>query len=305
MPLDFPSNPSDGQVYDDYYYDATIGAWQSNNGTQVPNIFKNVEYSTAQTYLTPVTVKGKLGQTANLQEWQNSAGDVLASVDESGNISVNSITTTIPIVSVPTGGIMPYAGNTAPDQFLLCNGSAVSRTTYADLFSIIGTTYGVGDNSTTFNLPNLMGRVPMGAGTGAQNGGSGTGVISGGTALTARSRGQFGGAETHQLSAAEMPQHTHSIDHDHPAFTSGNDSPDHSHSSTFTYGATHNSNGGYAIGAAVTTYWSFTVGTGGASTRHQHNIDVPAFTGTSGGAGSGNSHNNVQPFTVVNYIIKT
>ena len=64
-----------------------------------------------------------------------------------------------------TGSITMYAGATAPDGWLICDGSAVSRTTYADLFSVIGTTYGSGDGSTTFNIPNLKGRVPVGLDT--------------------------------------------------------------------------------------------------------------------------------------------
>ena len=58
-------------------------------------------------------------------------------------------------VVLPTGTIVPYAGATAPDGFLLCDGSAVSRTTYSALFSVIGTTYGEGDGNSTFNLPDL------------------------------------------------------------------------------------------------------------------------------------------------------
>ena len=65
----------------------------------------------------------------------------------------------------PVGKIDMYAGVTAPDGWLLCDGSAVDRTTYAELFRIIGTTYGIGDGSTTFNLPNMQGRVPVGVGT--------------------------------------------------------------------------------------------------------------------------------------------
>lgn len=57
----------------------------------------------------------------------------------------------------PTGSIKPFAGTTIPDGYLLCDGSAVSRTTYAALFAVIGTTYGTGDGSTTFNLPNFTG----------------------------------------------------------------------------------------------------------------------------------------------------
>lgn len=62
----------------------------------------------------------------------------------------------------PIGAISEYAGATAPTNWLICDGSAISRTTYADLFNVIGTTYGVGDGSTTFNLPDLRGKVPVG-----------------------------------------------------------------------------------------------------------------------------------------------
>lgn len=122
-------------------------------------------------------------------------------------------------LAFPTGAMMPYAGASAPTQtvggvsaWLLCDGTAVSRTTYAALFTALGTTYGTGDGSTTFNVPDLRGRVPIGAGTGAQQGTSGSGVISGGTALTARTRGAFGGDE-------RLASHNHNID---AAYNSGN-----------------------------------------------------------------------------------
>lgn len=65
-----------------------------------------------------------------------------------------------PILSdgMPTGTVLSFAGNTIPENYLLCDGSAVSRSTYADLFKVIGTTYGAGDDSSTFNLPNLVDR---------------------------------------------------------------------------------------------------------------------------------------------------
>lgn len=62
----------------------------------------------------------------------------------------------------PTGSVMPYAGSTAPTGWLICDGSAISRTTYADLFAVIGTTYGAGDGSTTFKLPDFTDRVIQG-----------------------------------------------------------------------------------------------------------------------------------------------
>lgn len=63
---------------------------------------------------------------------------------------------------MPTGSIIPFAGTTVPDGYLLCDGSAISRTTYADLFAVIGTVYGTGDGSTTFNIPNLKDRTVRG-----------------------------------------------------------------------------------------------------------------------------------------------
>lgn len=79
----------------------------------------------------------------------------------------NSTTEKMPLSALmPTGSIMVYAGSSAPAGYLLCDGDAVSRTTYASLFAVIGENYGAGDGSTTFNLPNLKGRVPVGLDTG-------------------------------------------------------------------------------------------------------------------------------------------
>src|SRR5262245_20713237 len=75
-----------------------------------------------------------------------------------------------------TGLVLPFAGSSAPTGGLLCDGSAVSRTTYAALFAVVGTTYGAGDGSTTFGVPDLRGRFPLGkaaAGTGSSLGASG------------------------------------------------------------------------------------------------------------------------------------
>lgn len=97
--------------------------------------------------------------------------------------------------ATPTGTMEMFAGAAAPAGWLLCDGAAISRTTYADLYALIGTTFGVGDGSTTFNVPDLRGRAPIGVGTGA--------------GLSARAMGDQAGEETHLLVAAEMPAHTH------------------------------------------------------------------------------------------------
>lgn len=90
---------------------------------------------------------------------------------------------------------------TATDGWLLCDGSAVSRTTYADLFAAIGVTYGAGDGSTTFNVPFFSGRVMVAAGAGY--------------GLTPRVLATGGGAEQHQLDVDELPSHTHGSAGDH------------------------------------------------------------------------------------------
>lgn len=96
--------------------------------------------------------------------------------------------------TLPIGSITAYGKETAPANWLICDGSAVSRTSYADLFAVIGTKYGEGDGSTTFNLPNLKGRVPVGL----DGGDTDFNVI-----------GKIGGEKTHILTADEMPKHSH------------------------------------------------------------------------------------------------
>ena len=97
-----------------------------------------------------------------------------AAADDSTNIATTAwVRANMPSVSevVPVGAILPYGGTTAPSGYLMCNGQAVSRTTYSVLFSKIGTAYGSGNDSTTFNLPNYTDRVAQGLGTGYLNAG--------------------------------------------------------------------------------------------------------------------------------------
>ena len=116
-------------------------------------------------------------------------------------------------IIIPPGAGMDFFGSVAPTGWLFRDGSAVNRVAYPALFAAIGTTYGAGDGSTTFNVPDDRHRVTMGAGTGARDGESGSGVISGGTALAAKSIGEWGGASTVLLTGNQsgVQAHTHTV----------------------------------------------------------------------------------------------
>lgn len=112
-----------------------------------------------------------------------------------------------PASRVPTGTVVLWTTDTAPTSWLFCRGQAVSRSTYAGLFSVISTTYGTGDGSTTFNVPDCMGRVVAGKETSATLlTATYFGKVTGQNGATLNNKG---GLESHQLVLAEIPSHTH------------------------------------------------------------------------------------------------
>lgn len=177
----------------------------------------------------------------------NSGGSAtqLTSADERHDSVVSN-------AAFPSGAIIAFGSTTIPTGWLDCDGSAVSRTTYADLFAAIGTTYGSGNGSTTFNVPDFRGRSILGEGNGAS--------------LTNRTLGATGGAESVALVTGELPAHTHNIKE---ANTTGGSE-------------TALANGNVITNAAVTNETLNTTGTG-----------------------SGSAHENMPPFGVAAYIIKT
>jgi microcystin-dependent protein len=117
-------------------------------------------------------------------------GQILSADGAGGTSWVNTPASILP------GFIFDYGGLTAPSGYLNCDGTAVSRITYSALFTAIGTTWGAGDGTTTFNLPDFRRNVAVGSG--------GTGTATLGNAV-----GNFGGEETHTLITSEIPSHTH------------------------------------------------------------------------------------------------
>lgn len=175
--------------------------------------------------------------------------------------------------ATPAGTITAYAGQSAPDGYLICDGSAVSRTTYATLFSVIGTTYGTGDNSTTFNLPDLQGRAIIG--------------VSPSHAISTT-----GGEETHTLMEYEMPSHNHSgstdvcDSHHHGTWGEhGGGAP----FGVYQHGLYPGSSGGHDGDNDI-----FKTSENGL---HTHSIIL-------NNTGGGQAHNNMQPYIALNYIIK-
>lgn len=192
-----------------------------------------------------------------------------------------------------TGEFRMGGWSAAPAGWLACDGSAVSRTTYAALFAAIGTQYGAGDGVNTFNLPDFRGRGPIGSGTGA--------------GLTARTVGQTGGEENHVLSVAELAAHAHPVS-----------DPGHNHGNTGGVSAhhTHNFPSTNIITAApssvglTSSYNNAALGitgltTSNESTDHVHGTSTARTGVTTTNTGSGTGHNNMQPFTVAMFIVKT
>jgi len=135
----------------------------------------------------------------------DASGDFVPILDQSGNIVKKVKPNNLGIGEV-AGVIKMYGGSTAPSGYLLCDGSAVSRTTYAALLSAIGTIWGVGDGSTTFNLPDFRGQVPGGVNhLSLPNGANGS--------FSTRNEADTTGAETHTLTVSEIPSHSHSYNY--------------------------------------------------------------------------------------------
>lgn len=203
---------------------------------------------------------------ANLVGLSNSKASIDAKVSE--------------VYPIPAGVILDYAGSPAsvPSGWLLADGSAVSRTTYAALFTMLGTTHGAGDGSTTFNLPDARGRVI--AGKDDMGGTAANRLTAAKSGITGTTLGAAGGSEEHVLTTAQMPLHGHPYRSRSDAISS----------------PTANTGGGFLMNSGASGLGTRTAFTGTPSDTNGEQI---------GGTGGGAAHNNTQPTLVLNKIIKT
>ena len=174
-----------------------------------------------------------------------------------------------------TGVVQLFAGSSAPSGWLICNGQAVSRTTYAALYAVIGTTYGAGDGSTTFNVPNLVNKTVRGS----------------------NSLGKTGGADTVTLSTANLPAHTHGAGTLSTASTG-----EHTHTTSmdvYYYNVTS------GMGVAPGNYSSqigYSTGTTTSSSAGEHTHTI---SGSTASVGNGSAVTITNPYVMLHYIIKT
>lgn len=211
-------------------------------------------------------------------------------LDVNGNSNVSGRVYQDAFMLVPPGSIMPYAVSSAPGGWLLCDGSAVSRSTYATLFSLIGSTYGNGNGYNTFNLPDMRGRMIVGFNS---------------SDTSFDSLGETGGSKTATLTTNELPAHTHSTSTtSNGSHTHSITDPGHNHYFT-TINDDYNNSGtnppGFSADSAGLKTWytsnSYTGITVNSVSDHSHTVTVNS-------TGSGNSFSIMNPYMVLNYIIK-
>lgn len=233
---------------------------------------KSTQMADQVTTLGPSNVDATYAVNGDL--WFNNGAGTPVQITTGNQVNVSST------ALVPSGVIWPYGGTSAPTGFLLCDGTAVSRTTYSALFLTIGTTFGNGDGSTTFNLPNMKGRVPVGAGTY-------TDPVLG---SVTRTLGTSAGEASHVQTLSEMATHDHGGGaHTHQTVKLVSSS----------IGLTNTNSVAQArsLGDAA-DYNLVSDNTAGA------NAGITSSTANIGYAGLSDPANVMQPYVVTNYIIK-
>lgn len=204
------------------------------------------------------------GMRAPLQMGGFTITNLAAGVADSDAVRMDQVSS----AGVPIGAVIDWAGPTAPNNYMLCYGQEVSRSDYADLFSAIGVTWGSGNGTTTFNLPDARGRVSAGK---DNMGGVNAGLLS---LMNSTTLGGTGGSQVHTLDITQIPSHSHGVT-----------DAGHVHDYSIVSGS-----GGIATGSGL---GQTSAQTSGATTG----ISIQS-------TGGGLPHNNIQPTIIFNKIIR-
>jgi len=247
------------------YCDGSTGFFSAQTGSAGNFTVNGNLTSTGLTDTGNMSVGGNLSVTGTT----TLIGTATAPTPTTGDNSTKIATTTFvqnSIANVPSGSLLMWPTTSAPSGYLLCNGAAVSRTTYATLYAVVGTTFGSGNGSTTFNLPNYADRMPIGAGT------------------IAAFIGATGGSSTTTLSTANLPAHNHGVNdpgHVHTTSVDGSDLFPATGQTTINYGGP---------GQYPATVFSMNSAVTGITTQN---------------TGSGTAATTISPYLGINFIIKT
>lgn len=208
---------------------------------------------------------------------------------------VESLDSRVDALEASSGGLIGevrmWPAVSAPSKWMLCQGQAISRSTYAALFAVLGETYGTGNGSTTFNLPDFRGRAPVGAGQGS--------------GLTYRALADSIGEEKHVLTSGENASHTHSGPSHTHAMAHNHTGPSHKHTMGLGWGTTPGADSIGFFRRAGGYDWvpdTDMAGTGNTGASSAVNTGSGG-TGNTGASGSGTAHNNIQPSLCINFII--
>lgn len=259
----------------------------NNSGVSLGTVLTITRSSGLATFANAVTVSGTFtaSSTISLTGTATFTNAVTAATAPTAGSHLTN--KTYVDTSMPVGAMTAYAGSSVPTGWLVCNGQAVSRATYSDLFAVCGTYYGAGDGSTTFNLPDLRTRFVRASDT----------------------RGTTGGSST--ITTSNMPSHNHggttasgNASHDHGGTVWTGGESGHTHDTTFTQRS-----GVFASGSSGTNaaYYNVPGKSTGASTGHFHGVTIPtdnaAHTHGISSQGSGSAY--WQPYYDLVYIIKS
>lgn len=235
---------------------------------------------------------------ANLTALTTGVNNIDSSNITDGSIGLADLATAVTDLLAPVGSLLDYGGSTDPvaGKWVLADGRAISRTTYATLFTALGgasSPYGLGDGSTTFNIPDLRGRTAVGP--------DNMGTAQGDAARLPDNdaRGNTGGSASTTLTTAQIPAHNHTItSFSASGTTSTNGAHNHAVSDVLKNNAT---------GAVFTASFGGVVSVGQFTSTdgaHNHTVTTTGSGATDNNTGGGSSHDNRQPYQIINKIIR-